>query len=74
MKDDREWGDIEKQNAEHLLRLLAHLIDLGDYDPGHAAAPYNKASLHGIAAVFNRVRRRIAMLERGIEFQSNAFT
>lgn len=73
MKDDREWRDIEKQNAEHLLRLLAHLIDLGDYDPGHDAEQYKKTRLHGIAAVFSRVRRRIAMLERGIKFQSNAF-
>lgn len=32
------------------------------------------ARLHGIAAGFSRVRRRIAMVERGIKFQSNAFT
>lgn len=65
---------MEKQNAEHLLRLLAHVIDVGSYDPGHAAAPYKKARLHGIAAGFSRVRRHIAMFERGIKFQSNAFT
>ena len=53
-------------------KALCHLTDFGDYDPDHAAALYNKASLHGVDSFFNRVRRRVAMLERGIKSQSNA--
>jgi hypothetical protein len=65
---------MEKQNAEHLLRLLTQLTDVGDYAPGHAAALRNKTNRHGAHPFFNRVRRRVAMLERGIKPQSNAFT
>ena len=53
-------------------KALCHLTDYGDYDPDHAAALYNKASLRGVDSFFNRVRRRVAMLERGIKSQSNA--
>lgn len=53
-------------------KALCHLTDFGDYAPDHAAALYNKASLQGVDSFFNRVRRRVAMLERGIKSQSNA--
>ena len=65
MKDDREWGDIEKQNAEHLLRLLAHLIDsdgeVCDYELNARLVAMSPAELDaipftiGVAAGANKV-------------------
>lgn len=52
-------------------KALCHLTDFGDMDPDHLAWLYNKASLHGVDSYFNRVRRRLSFLERGIGSQSN---
>lgn len=53
-------------------KALCHLTDFGDMDPDHLAWLYNKASLHSVDSYFNRVRRRISLLERGIGSQGNA--
>ena len=53
-------------------KALCHLTDFGDMDPDHLAWLYNKASLHGVDSYFNRVRRRLSLLERGIHSQANA--
>jgi transposase-like protein len=52
-------------------KALCHLTDFGDLDADHLAWLYNKASLHGVDSYFNRVRRRISILERGIGSQGN---
>ena len=53
-------------------KALCHLTDIGGYDPDHLAWLYNKASLHGVDSYFNRICRRISLLERGIHSQGNA--
>jgi transposase-like protein len=53
-------------------KAMCHLTDLGDYDEDHLAWLYNKASLHGVDSYFNRIRRRVSLLERGIHSQGNA--
>lgn len=53
-------------------KAVCHLTDFGDMDPDHLAWLYNKASLHGVDSYFNRVRRRLSLLERGIGSQGNA--
>jgi hypothetical protein len=53
-------------------KALCHLTDLGDYDEDHLAWRYNKASLHGVDSYFNRIRRRVSLLERGIHASANA--
>jgi hypothetical protein len=42
-----------------------------DFGIDHAAWLYNKASLHAVDAFFEKVRRRIAMLERPMHPASN---
>lgn len=44
----------------------------GDMDLTHKAWLYNKATLHGVDVFFQKVRRRIAMLERPIGSSSNS--
>jgi transposase-like protein len=53
-------------------KALCHLTDFNDYDEDHLAWLYNKASLHSVDSYFNRVRRRVSMLERGIHTSANA--
>lgn len=53
-------------------KALCHLTDFGDINPDHLAWLYNKASLHGVDSYFNRVRRRLSLLERGIGSSGNA--
>ena len=45
--------------------------DDGDMDLTHKAWLYNKATLHGVDSFFQKVRRRVAMLERPISSSSN---
>lgn len=42
------------------------------FDEDHVAWLYNKASLHSIDAFFEKVRRRLTMLERSMHSSSNA--
>jgi transposase-like protein len=53
-------------------KAICHLTDLGQYDPQHLAWLINKCSIHGVDSYFNRVRRRLSMLERGIHSSGNA--
>lgn len=53
-------------------KALCHLTDFGDYDEDHLAWLYNKASLHSVDSYFNRIRRRVSLLERGIHTSANA--
>lgn len=52
-------------------KAVACLTDFGDYDEDHRAWLYNKASLHGVNAFFNQVRRRLSLLERPIHSKTN---
>jgi hypothetical protein len=42
-------------------KAVACLTDAGDYDAGHKAWLWNKASLHGVDSFFNQVRRRLSL-------------
>ena len=53
-------------------KAVCYLTDLGDYDPDHLAALYDRASLHGIDRFFMQVRRRLSLLERPIATASKA--
>ncbi|OIR19525.1 hypothetical protein GALL_04060 [mine drainage metagenome] len=53
-------------------KAVCHLTDRPGWDPDHLAWLYNRASLHGVDSFFNRVRRRVSPLERGIHSQANA--
>ena len=53
-------------------KAVCHLTDRGGWDPDHLAWLFNRASLHGVDSFFNRVRRRVSPLERGIRSQGNA--
>ena len=52
-------------------KSMCWLTSHGDFDADHAAWLYNKASLHAVDAFFEKVRRRIAMLERPVRSASN---
>ena len=52
-------------------KAVAYLTDFGDYDEDHRAWLYNKASLHGVNAFFNQVRRRLSFLERPTHSKTN---
>ena len=52
-------------------KSMCWLTSHGDFDADHAAWLYNKASLHAVDALFEKVRRRIAMLERPVRSASN---
>jgi hypothetical protein len=53
-------------------KASCHLTELGDMDVEHQAWLHNKASLHGVDSLFNRIRRRVSMLERGMHSSANA--
>jgi len=53
-------------------KAVCHLTDYGDMDDDHLAWTYNLASLHGVDSYFNRIRRRVSLLERGMHSQGNA--
>jgi hypothetical protein len=53
-------------------KALCYLTDFGDYDDDHLARLYNKGSLHAVDSFFNRVRRRISLLERSVGSKGNA--
>jgi DNA polymerase III epsilon subunit-like protein len=72
--DVRDYGD---EWFRHPLpsswepRLQAHWITRhNEFEPEHEAWLHNKASLSGINSFFNSVRRRVAMLERGVHTAS----
>jgi hypothetical protein len=48
------------------------LTEHSQFDEDHVAWLYNKASLHAVDAFFQKVRRRISLLERPIHSSANA--
>lgn len=78
-----EIGDWKDKWIKHPLPNMAEANkamcwltehDEGDMDLTHKAWLYNKASMHGVDSFFQKVRRRIAMLERPIESSSTGRT
>lgn len=74
----REYGSWKDKWIHHPLPNMAEanksmcwLTEHDDFDLTHKAWLYQKASLHGIDSFFQKVRRRIAMLERPIHSSSN---
>ena len=65
------WLDHPFPTMSEPEKAVAYLTDLGDYDEDHQAWLYHKASLHGVDSFFNRVRRRLSLLERPIHSKSN---
>jgi transposase-like protein len=63
-----QWKDLWVQhpvpNMGEADKAMCWLTPHTEFDEDHIARLYNKASLHGIDAFFEKVRRRIAMLER----------
>ena len=68
--EDR-WLDHPFPTMGEPEKAVAYLTDFGDYDEDHRAWLYNKASLHGVNAFFNQVRRRLSFLERPIHSKTN---
>ena len=53
-------------------KAMCWLTEHNEFDLTHKAWLYNKASLHGVDSFFQKVRRRMAMLERPMRSSSNA--
>ncbi len=68
--EDR-WLDHPFPTMGEPEKAVAYLTDFGDYGEDHRAWLYNKASLHGVNAFFNQVRRRLSLLERPIHSKTN---
>lgn len=75
----QEIGDWKDRWVQHPLPNMAEankamcwLTEHNDFDLTHKAWLYNKASLHGVDSFFQKVRRRLAMLERPIHSSANA--
>lgn len=69
------WGD---RWLEHPFPSMSEprkatcmLTDLGDMDIDHHARLHDMASLHGVDSLFNRLRRRVSILERPIRSASD---
>ena len=61
-----KWAMHPFPNSSEALKAVCYLTDYGDYDPGHVASLYLKATLHPIDRFFMQVRRRLSLLERPI--------
>lgn len=75
----RQFGQWEDRWARHPLPTMSEpekaacwLTEHGQFDENHVAWLYNKASLHAVDAFFQKVRRRISLLERPIHSSANA--
>jgi hypothetical protein len=53
-------------------KAVCFLTDRGDYDDGHLARLYLKASLHAVDSYFNQVRTRLSPLQRATYSASSA--
>jgi len=53
-------------------KAMCWLTEHQDFDLDHQAWLYNKASLHGVDAFFQKIRRRMAMFERPIHSAANS--
>lgn len=79
----QQFGKWQDRWAAHPLpdmsepaKAMCYLTDLGgspqEYDSGHLAALYLKASMRGIDSFFQQLRRSVNMLERPIQTASKA--
>lgn len=75
----RQFGQWEDRWARHPLPTMSEpekaacwLTEHSQFDEDHVAWLYNKASLHAVDAFFQKVRRRISLLERPIHSSANA--
>jgi hypothetical protein len=68
--EDR-WFDHPFPTMGEPEKAIAYLTDFRDYDTEHQAWLYNLASLHGVDAFYNQVRRRLSLLERPIHSKAN---
>jgi transposase-like protein len=74
-----ELGKFKDRWVQHPLpsmseanKAMCWLTEHDDYDLTHKAWLYNKASLHSVDSFFEKIRRRIAMLERPIHSAANS--
>jgi len=74
----RQFGHWKDRWVRHPLPTMSEpekavcwLTEHNQFDEDHAAWLYNKASLHAVDAFFQKVRRRISLLERPIHSSAN---
>ena len=67
-----KWVHHPLPNMAESNKAMCWLTEHDDYDLNHKALLYNKASLHGVDSFFQKVRRRVAMLERPIHSASSS--
>ena len=65
------WVDHPLPDMSDPEKAMCWLTEHDDFDADHVAWLYNKATLHGVDSFFEKVRRRISMLERSIRSSSN---
>lgn len=66
-----KWVNHPLPSKAEAEKKMCWLTEHQDYDLDHIAWLYNKASLHGVDSFFQKIRRRIAMLERPIHSSAN---
>jgi len=65
------WLDHPRPNMGEPEKAVSWLTERVGFTPDHAAALYAKVSMHGVDSLFNRMRRRSAMLDRPITTASS---
>lgn len=75
----RQFGQWKDRWVRHPLpsmsepeKAMCWLTEHDQFDDNHVAWLYGKASLHAVDAFFQKVRRRISLLERPIHSSANA--
>jgi transposase-like protein len=66
-----KWVHHPLPNMAESNKAMCWLTEHDEFDLTHKAWLYNKASLHGVDSFFQKIRRRVAMLERPIHTPSN---
>lgn len=66
-----KWVKHPFPNMAEANKAMCWLTEHNEFDDTHKAWLYNKASLHGVDSYFQKVRRRLAMMERPISSSSN---
>lgn len=66
-----KWVKHPIPNMSESNKAMCWLTEHDEFDLDHKAWLYNKASLHGIDTFFQKVRRRVCMLERPIGSAAN---
>jgi transposase-like protein len=66
-----KWVNHPLPSMSESNKAMCWLTEHNDFDLDHQAWLYNKASLHGVDAFFEKIRRRIAMFERPVHSASN---